>query len=160
MYYSGRKTKSCDLILVRAEAGEAEVEAEQRGFALELIEQVILVVAFEFDGDDEAPHALLAQPFQQQVDAALRGGDDVADEPIDGLLGFEFEGIALMKMQTRAAHEVISQLRAIDGDGARSTLDGDIGPTTRRSTEIDTGLAALDLLPEAEFGLDDLGEGS
>jgi hypothetical protein len=41
-----------------------------------------------------------------------------------------------------------------------TALDGDIGPTSGRGPEIDAGLAAFDAPAEAQFCLDDLGEGT
>jgi len=73
---------------------QVEVHAQRRGVFLQLAEQGILVRALEFNRDDEMAHAALLKPLQHQIYAALRRGNHVAHEPVDGLRRLILERIA------------------------------------------------------------------
>lgn len=115
--------------------------------------------AFEFDGDDEATHPFFPEPIPQQRDAPCRCGDDVAQEPIDGSVGLEGEGVAFDEAEAGMAHEVGAQRRTIHGGDAGTALKGDVAPTARTGAEVHAGLAGLNGEAEALFGFDEFGKG-
>ena len=131
LLWSGRPAEGADLVFVGAQSCQAEVRATRRCPRLEELEQAILVASLELDRDQETAHEAGLEPVEQQVDAALWGGNDVTEKPVDRFRGTELEGVTLMKLQARMAHEIFAQGAAIHSSDAGSALQGNVAPAAR-----------------------------
>lgn len=147
-------------ILVGAEAGEAEFGAVPGEEGLEIVENGVARVSLEFQGHDEASGPLVEDPVFEEIDGALRGGDDITNKPIHGSVRTEREGIALVEAEPRVAHEIVAERGTIDGGDVGTTVEGDITPATGAGAQIDAGLAGADGDSEALFGFEEFGEGA
>jgi hypothetical protein len=123
-------TEGAHFLLVGAQSDQTELGRDARELALEGFEAWDAATVVDLEGHDEMLAPGVREPAEQELGGAVGLGDDVAQEPIDGIRGLEAEGVAALEVDAPVLQKLGAELGAVNRRDSGSPLDGDVGPAS------------------------------